>query len=615
MTSSAIQEKLNVLPTRPGVYLMKDARGRIIYVGKAVNLRNRVRSYFHASALENPKTCRLVAEIADLEFIVTESELEALILECNLIKQHRPRFNVRLKDDKRYPYIKVAWQDDFPRVLVTRQMKRDGARYYGPYTSAWAVRQTLDMLRPIFPYLTCTRKITGEDRRACLYYHIKRCAGPCIGEIDRADYRALIQNLCDFLDGRTEEVLTNLRRRMEQAAERLEFEKAALYRDQIRAAERVTEQQRIVSGTYEDQDVLAFARDDGDACVQVFFIRGGKLIGREHFILEGADAENDSTVMGSFLKQFYDSTPYVPPEILLSTETEEAVIIEQWLRSKRGTKVALRVPHRGHRKDLVSLAAENAAETLSFLRAQWQADESKQTEALTQLQEHLGLPAAPARIECYDISNIQGESAVGSMVVFAKGVPRKSDYRRFRIRTVRGADDYASMQEVLRRRFLRWQENDSAKLMAGRSGAWSLLPDLIIVDGGKGQLNAALHVVDEFDLRERVPVVALAKRQEEVFLPGKSDPVQLPERSPALFLIQRVRDEAHRFAVGYHRTLRRRRGLASTLEEIPGIGPARRRALLKQFGSLEAIRQASVDELAAAPRMTRKAAEAIKEML
>ncbi len=615
MKPESIRDKLNSLPARPGAYLMKDLRGRIIYVGKAVNLRNRVRSYFHASAQHDSKTRHLVAEISDLEFIVTESELEALILECNLIKQHRPRYNIRLKDDKRYPYIKVTWQDDFPRVSVTRQIKRDGARYYGPFTSAWAVHQTLDMLRPIFPYLTCTRKIDGQDKRACLYFHIKRCAGPCTGATDRQGYRTIIQNLGDFLDGRTDEVLGDLRKRMAEAAENLQFEKAALFRDQIRAAERITEQQRIVSGTRDDQDVLAFAREDGDACVQIFFIRGGKLIGREHFLLEGVDEEDVSDVMSSFLKQFYDSTPYVPPEILLPAATEEALIIEQWLRSKRGTKVSLRVPRRGHGKDLVNLAAENATETLTHLRAQWQANESKQTEALAQLQQHLSLPGAPTRIECFDISNTQGESAVGSMVVFAKGVPRKSDYRRFRIRSVSGPDDYASMQEVLRRRFHRWRENRATAEMKAGPSAWALLPDLIIVDGGKGQLNTALAVLEEFDLRDRVPIVGLAKRHEELFVPGKPDPLRLPDRSPALFLVQRVRDEAHRFAIGYHRTLRRRRGLASTLEEVPGVGPVRRRALLKQFGSLDAIRQARVDDLAAAPHMTHKVAEAIKEML
>ncbi len=615
MVYEAVRDKLKTLPTKPGVYLMKDVRGQIIYVGKAINLRNRVRSYFHASANHTPKTRYLVSEIADLEFIVTDSELEALILECNLIKQHRPRYNIRMKDDKRYPYIKVAWQDRFPRIYVTRKVKRDGARYYGPYTSAWAVHQTLDMLRPVFPYLTCQRNITGQDRRACLYYHIKRCAGPCIGAVNEAEYQAIVQGLCDFLEGRTESVLGDLRNRMQQAADRLHFEKAALYRDQIRAAERITEQQRIVSGTREDQDVLAFAREDGDACVQVFFIRGGKLIGREHFLLEGTEEGEMPAAIGSFLKQFYSSTAYVPPEILIPAEVEESLIIEQWLRSKRGTKVSLRVPRRGHKKDLVELASENAVETLTHLRAQWQADESKQTKAIAQLQEHLSLPAPPTRIECYDISNIQGESATGSMVVFAKGVPRKSDYRRFRIRTVTGPDDYASMQEVLRRRFQRWRENVSADHPGAKPSTWAILPDLIIVDGGKGQLNAALAILDEFDLRDRVPIAGLAKRQEEIFLPGRSKAVQLPERSPALFLVQRVRDEAHRFAIGYHRTLHRRRGLTSTLEQVPGIGPSRRRALLKQFGSLATIRQASIDELAAVPNMTRKAAEAIKEML
>ena len=625
-----LKEQLSSIPAKPGVYLMKDEKGKVIYVGKAVNLRNRVRSYFHASTDPSPKTHYLRQDIADLDFIVTASELEALILECNLIKKYQPRYNVRLKDDKRYPYIKITWQEPYPHIYTVRQMQNDGAKYYGPFTATWAVSQTLDLLRKIFPYLTCKREITGQDKRACLYYHIARCPGPCIGAVSQEEYRALVGQICRFLEGKSEEIIDDLRAQMTTASERLDFERAAALRDQIVALERVIERQRVVSSALADEDVIAFARQDGDACVQVFFIRRGKLIGREYFVLEGTADEEARQIMTSFVKQFYDKAAYVPPEILLQSETDEAMIIQSWLRSKRGTKVTLRVPQRGQKKELVQMAAENAAETLAHLRAQWLLDEGKSVEALAELQEHLELAHPPARIECYDISNIQGQAATGSMVVFVKGTPRKSDYRRFKIRTVEGADDYAMMQEVLRRRFRRAApstlQRGSPRLRSGQAGqallrtgdhdeAWTILPDLIVVDGGKGQLNAALEVMDDYGLREAVPVVGLAKEREEIFLPGQPDPILLPRGSQGLFLIQRIRDEAHRFALQYHRRLREKKTLTSTLEEIPGIGPRRRQALLKHFGSLEGIRQAPVEELMAVPGMTHRTAEQVKEHL
>jgi len=614
-----LKDKLQTVPTRPGVYLMKDRQGEVIYVGKAINLRNRVRSYFHASAEHSPKLRRMVDKITDLDFIVTDSEIEALILECNLIKEHRPRYNVRLKDDKRYPYIKITWQEDYPRIYVTRRMERGGARYFGPFTAVWAVHQTLDMLRRLFPYLTCKREITGQDKRACLYYHIARCAGPCIGAVSKEEYRALIKRICLFLEGKAEEIVADLQAQMTSAAEDLDFEQAAGLRNQIKAVERVTERQKIVLAVGKDQDVIALAREDGDACVQVFFIRQGKLIGREYFVLDGTAEEDSAQIVASFVKQFYDEAAYVPPEILLPTEIEEARIIEAWLRDKRGSKVRLHVPQRGRKRELVQMAAENAVETLASLRAQWLVDEGRSVEALAQLQEHLGLEEAPTRIEGYDISNIQGQAATGSMVVFVKGLPRKSDYRRFRIRTVEGADDYAMMKEVLRRRFKRAIERGANE--EGKPGevkganVWTILPDLMMVDGGKGQLNAALEVLEEYGLKRQVPAVGLAKEREEIFLPGRSEPLVLPRDSQGLYLLQRIRDEAHRFAIGYHRKLRARKSLASILEEIPGIGPRRRQALLKHFGSIEAIRQASVEELAAAKGMTRKAAEMVRENL
>ena len=613
-TAAHLQEQLDALPTKPGVYLMKDAGGTILYVGKAIILRNRVRSHFHAAAGHSPKIQRLVASIADIDFIVTASELEALILESNLIKLHKPRYNVRLKDDKRYPYIKITWQEDFPKVLIVRRMERDGARYFGPFTAAWAVQQTLQTLRRVFRYLTCNRIITGKDPYACLYLDIGLCLGPCIGAASKEEYRAMIDGLCRFLEGKADEIVTDLEARMEAAAEKLDFEQAAAYRDELAAIQRVIERQKIVSAAMADQDVVAFARADSDACVQVFFIRHGRLIGREYFVLDGTADESDNEVVASFVKQFYDGAAYVPSEILLPQEIDEALIIQEWLRSQRGHKVVLKVPQRGRKRELVEMAAENAAETLSSLRAQWQIDVGKQARALAELQEHLGLEQPPNRIECYDISTIQGSATTGSMVVFVKGVPHKSDYRHFRIRTVEGTDDYASMREMLRRRFCRFTEPESEteKAPGAKEASWRLLPDLLVMDGGKGQLNVALEVLGEFGLRDQVPAIALAKREEEIFMPDRPEPVRLPHTSEGFYLMQRIRDEAHRFAITYHRQMRGKQTIISQLDDVPGIGPRRRSALLKHFGSIEAIRAASLEELAAVPGMTRKAAEQVK---
>ncbi|MCL6431177.1 MAG: excinuclease ABC subunit UvrC [Anaerolineae bacterium] len=607
----ALDRTLQTLPAKPGVYIMKDVEGRIIYVGKAVNLRNRVRSYFHTPLSQPPKVQRLVGDVSTVEYIVAASELEALILECNLIKKHRPRYNVRLKDDKRYPYIRISMQDDYPRLTITRRMLNDGARYFGPYTNSRAVHTTLELVRKIFPYVTCKREITGKDKRACLYYHMGRCPGPCIGAISREDYRELMQQIALFLEGRQGQIQESLRRRMMAAAEALDFEQAARLRDQLAAIEAVIERQRVVSESLSDQDVIAFARDDGQACVQVFFVRDGKLIGRDYFVLTGALDEDARSIMSSFVKQFYDGAAYVPPEIVLQSRVDEWLVIEEWLRSKRGTKVALRVPRRGPKHELVKMAAENAAETLANLRAQWEREETRYTEALTELQAAIGLAEPPARIECYDISNLQGVSATGSMVVFGKGLPRKQDYRHFRIKTVPGADDYAMMREVLRRRFRRTQAEGAG---GGKASRWAVLPDLLIVDGGLGQLNVATAVLSEMGL-SHIQAAALAKREEELYLPGRSEPLRLPRDSQALFLLQRIRDEAHRFARRLHHTVHEAKSMASQLEEIPGIGPQRRRALLKKFGSLDAIRQASLEELAATPGMTLQAAKRLLEAL
>lgn len=602
--SEKLQGILATLPSKPGCYLMKNAEGKIIYVGKAINLRNRVRSYFHADSRHDAKTRRLVRDIADIEWIVVGSELEALILEMNLIKKHRPKYNVRLKDDKRYPYIKVHWADPFPKVTVTRQMTDDGSRYFGPYTSAWAVYQTLDVLRRIFPYLTCDRQITGQDRRACLYYDIKLCTAPCIGAVNQTQYRQTIADLMDFLSGHSEAIVSRLQEEMEQAAEEMRFEKAAALRDQLKAIQSIIERQKIVFPTdYLDSDVLAMARSNGEACVQVFFIRGGKLIGREYFILEGTEDEADSEVIEQFITQFYTEAATIPEQVMLPQEIEEARIISQWLRSKRGGhKVEFFVPKEGQPRELVQMATENATETLQALRAQWEADTHKQEQALAELQQALQLPAPPNRIECYDISNIQGTAIVGAMVVFTQGVPDKKLYRKFNIESVVGApDDFASMEEMLTRRFRRWHGGQQAAAEPGAKPdpSFSFLPDLIIIDGGKGQLGRAVSVLEKFELQDKIPIVGLAKQNEEIFFPHRSQSLMLPRHSQALYLLQRIRDEAHRYGITAHRKKRQKLGMASQLDSIPGIGPTRRKALLKHFGSVDKIREASVEELRA----------------
>lgn len=609
---------LDSLPTKPGCYLMKDKEGKVIYVGKANNLRSRVRSYFHASNTKNRRTMQMVRRIRDIEWIVVSSELEALILEMNLIKKHRPHFNVRLKDDKRYPYVKVHLADPFPKVTVTRQMVQDGSRYFGPYTSVWAVHQTLDILRKIFPYLTCDREITGEDERACLYYDIKLCSAPCIGKIDQATYRLMIDDLCNFLLGRTEPIVSRLELEMEKAAEELQFEKAATLRDQLRAIENVVERQKVISSDYVDSDVIAMARQDGDTCVQVFFVRGGKLIGRDYFLLEGADETSDEDVLAEFIKQFYDQASIVPPQVLLPHEVEEAQIIRQWLTHKREDQlVEIVVPHDGLQQELVQMAAENAVETLQALRMQWEADRHRQEQALAELKEALSIETPLNRIECYDISNTQGTAAVGSMVVFEQGVAKKNHYRRFNIRTVRGPDDFASMEEVLTRRFNRWESARETAEVPGKKPdqSFSRLPDLVIVDGGKGQLSRAVEVLKRYGLLEQVPVAGLAKQREELFTPGRSQPVILAPKSQGLYLVQRIRDEAHRFAITSHRRLRSKQGIASRLDAVPGIGPARRKSLMDHFGSIEDIHSASIEELTAVRGITQELALALKSHL
>ena len=610
--SEKLRQKLATLPTRPGVYLMHNATGQVIYVGKAINLANRVRSYFHASAQEHPKTRRLVAEITDLEWIITGSEVDALILEATLIKKYRPRFNVRLKDDKRYPYLKIT-AEDFPKVLITRRMERDGGRYFGPYTSTGALRELLDLLRRLFPYRTCDRNITGEDHRACLYYDLKLCSGPCIGTVDQVEYRATLAQLARFMEGQTEKVVADLEQQIAEASESLKFERAARLRDRLVALRQVMQHQKIVATAALNQDVIALSRDNDNACVEVFFVRNGKLLGREYFVLEGGIHADDEEMMAAFLQQFYANAATIPPEILLPEQIAGAAVLEQWLRHKRGDAVYLTVPREGPGREMLELAATNATETLRALKAQWAMDKHRSETALSELQTALDLPRSPVRMECYDISTTQGVEVVGSMVVFEHGVPKKSHYRRFKIRTVQGQDDFASMKEVLTRRFDRWRRITGGELRGTRgSQAWAKLPDLLVVDGGKGQLGMALEVLDAFELREQVPAIGLAKRHEEIFVPGRSRSIRLDPSAPALLLLRRIRDEAHRFAITYHRQRRRKRGLASQIDEIPGIGPVKRKALLKHLGSLDAIRKASEAELRQVPGISKVLAAVIR---
>jgi excinuclease ABC subunit C len=621
--SEKLQGILATLPAKPGCYIYRNAEGTIIYVGKAISLKNRVRSYFHSDSSHDAKTRRLVRDIVDIEWIVVGSELEALILEMNLIKKHRPKYNIRLKDDKRYPYIKIHWNEPYPKVTVTRQMVEDGSRYFGPYTSAWAVYQTLEALRRIFPYLTCDREITGLDKRACLYFDIKLCTAPCIGAVDQAGYRQMISDLMEFLSGHSEDIVTRLEAEMLKASEEMRFEKAAALRDQLKAVSSIIERQKIVfASDYKDSDVLAMARTDGEACVQIFFIRGGKLIGREYFILEGTEDTDNQEVMTEFLKQFYTEAANIPEQVMIPEEIkmEEASIISQWLKSKRGGhKVELFVPKDGQPHDLVEMAAENASETLQALRAQWQADAHKQEQALGELQSALKLSAPPNRIECYDVSHTQGVATVGAMIVFEQGTPAKNLYRKFNIdsTSIGAPDDFASMEEMLMRRFRRWRSAEETKPAPGfkKDASFSFLPDLIIIDGGKGQLGRVVKVLEQFGLFDKVPVVGLAKQEEEIFFPHNSQPLLLPRHSQGLYLVQRIRDEAHRYGITAHRARRTKQGLASQLDSIPGIGPARRKALLKHFGSMDKIKEATLEELAAVKGMNGNAAESIKAHL
>ena len=604
------------LPDKPGVYLMKDARGDVLYVGKAQSLRNRVRSYWQKSTiapLEGHRIRAVIDRIVDVEVTQTDSVSEALLLEANLIKRYRPRFNVRLKDDKSYPYIKITLSDDFPRVERTRKLVNDGSRYFGPYASASSVDESMNLVRRLFPFRTCTIDIKDGVRalqRPCLLYHIKRCQGPCITAIDKDDYRADIQQVELFLEGRQETLVKALGKEMNAAAERTDYERAAALRDKIRAIERTMESQKMAAFARTELDLLGLARQDNQAAVQLFMIRDGKMIGRDVFLLEAAREATDDEVLTSFLEQYYARAGSVPREVYVPAAIADAADVEAFLGHRRGAPVHLRVPQRGEKRELLALATRNAGETLAREQARWLADHGKTLAALEELAAALGLPGPPLRIECYDISNFQGSESVGSMVAFEDGKPRSGEYRRFRIKTVSGPNDYASHQEVLRRRFRSVRTGEEGVEEARR---WAM-PDLVIVDGGKGQVSAAKEVLDELGLHD-LPLAGLAKEREELFLPERADPIVLPVTSPALYLVQRLRDEAHRFAITYHRDLRARRSVRSAFDDLPGVGPKRKRELLKVFGSIKRVRDAPVEQIAAVPGIGPALAARIKATL
>ena len=618
---AAVEAQAASFPAAPGVYLFKDTRGRVLYVGKADVLRDRIRSYFGPSL--DVRHVRMVERAERLDYAVTGSESEAFLLEANLIKQHRPRYNIRLKDDKSYPYVKITLGEDFPRILRTRTLGDRSARYFGPFANAKSVDQSLDLLQKLFPYRTCKLTIVADREdgrgktvpasalpggRPCLLYDLKRCTAPCAGHATRDEYRATIDKSVLFLEGRYETLARDTRREMDVAATALEFERAAVLRDRLSAIDRTLERQEVHAYKGDDLDVLAAALDEGDAVVQLFRVRDGTVVGRDHFALEGSEGATPGEVVASFLRQHYSAAGALPPEVVTPVSLAETPALEQFLAERRGAPVRVHVPQRGRKRHLAELATRNAQDALEQERVRWLADRGKTDVALRELQEALGLEGPPKRIECYDVSHVQGTNVVSSMVVFEDGRPAKGQYRRFRARIGDRNDDFANMRETLRRRFARSAQGDEA---AGT--AW-VLPDLVILDGGKGQLSAGLDALADAG-RLQIPIVALAKEREEIFRPDRSDPIVLPRTSQGLYLVQRVRDEAHRFAVTYHQKLRSRRAVRSLLDEIPGVGPARKRALLRKFGSVRGMKAVGVDDLAAVAGVGPALAKRIKEAL
>lgn len=649
-----LEQTLTQIPDAPGVYLMIGHDGEILYIGKAVSLRNRVRSYFQESAVHHPRTTAMVERVADVRTIVVTNEIEALILEANLIKRHQPPFNVRLRDDKRYPYLKVT-NEPFPRVVFTRMVKDDGARYFGPYTNAHGLRELIDLVRTVFPLRTCREPIDGRRKRPCLQYHIKRCLAPCVGYQSEEEYDRMIDEVVLFLEGKQDSLLARLQREMVESAEHFNFETAARIRDRIVHVRRVTENQKVVWKSRLDMDLIAIARARGQACMQAFFVRGGKLIGQEHFILDGIADQPVSVLMGEFLKQFYTartaSAPEgrnvsvvriardnqapvpikararptsaaaaaVPKEVLVAELPEERPTIEAWLSEIKGQRVRVLQPQRGTRADYMELVRQNAEQNLKAFLAHQEVQETAQARALTDLADALELPELPHRIECYDISNVAGSNPVASMVVFVEGRAKKSDYRKFKIQYDRGPNDFAMMQETLRRRlrYLRRVTDEEERPLErelARKEKFNKKPDLLLIDGGKGQLSAVVEVMEELDMTG-LSVAGLAKEHEWLYLPGQSDPIVLPPNSPALHLVQRVRDEAHRFAVTYHRQRRAKTMVQSALDALDGVGPVRKKRLLTAFGSTAGIKRAGLDEIAAVKGMTPALAAKVKHAL
>ena len=610
-----IEEELKKLPVQPGVYIMHDAKDAIIYVGKAISLKNRVRQYFQSSRDKTAKIKQMVSKIARFEYIVTDSELEALVLECNLIKEHRPRYNTMLKDDKTYPYIKVTASEEYPRILFSRQMKKDKNKYFGPFTSAGAVKDTIELIRKIYRIRACSRKLPqdmGKDR-PCLYYHIHQCDAPCQGYISQADYQKSVKQAVGFLNGQYEPVMKYLEEKMRTASETMEFEKAIEYRDLLESVRKVAQKQKITSQSMEDRDIIAMAKDERDAVVQVFFVRDGKLIGREHFHMNLTGSESKAEILNSFVKQFYAGTPFVPHEIWVQEELEDAEVIASFLTARRGQKVRFVVPKMGEKERLVELAEKNAKMVLSQDKEKIKREELRTIGAMNQIGSWIGLSGIK-RVEAYDISNISGFESVGSMIVYENGRPKRNDYRKFRIRTVQGPNDYASMREVLLRRFSHGLE-ETKKLQAEGGdlamGSFTRFPDLLMMDGGRGQVNIALEVLRELQLE--IPVCGMVKddnhRTRGLYYQNVEIPID--RHSEGFQLITRIQDEAHRFAIEYHRSLRGKEQVRSVLDDIKGIGPARRKSLMRTFKTIEAVREASVEELEAAPQMNRAAAEAV----
>ncbi len=608
-------EELKKLPAKPGVYIMHDGNDTIIYVGKAINLHNRVRSYFRKNIGRGPQIDKMVTQIARFEYIITDSELEALVLENNLIKEYSPRYNTMLKDDKTYPYIKVTLGDAYPRVMLSREMKKDKSRYFGPFTSAAAVKDTIDLINKLYMLRTCNRNLpkeAGKDR-PCLNHHIKQCMAPCQGSISQEEYREEVGHALDFLSGNFSPVLKELERKMKEASENLEFEEAIKYRDLFNSVKQVSQKQKITDSGGEDKDIIALALDENDAVVQVFFIRDGKLIGREHFYMTHVSGNKKEQVLLDFVKQFYAGTPFIPKELMIQEEIEDIEVLEKWLSARKGSRVYIRVPKKGSKEKLVELAAKNAALVLSQDKEKIKREEGRTIGAVKEIAALIGVEGIH-RMEAYDISNISGFANVGSMVVYEKGKPKRSDYRKFKIKTVSGPDDYACMKEVLTRRFVHGieeREEMALKEMEKEFGSFTKFPDLILMDGGKGQVNIALEVLQE--LRIDIPVCGMVKddnhRTRGLYYQNREIPID--RSSEGFKLITRVQDEAHRFAIEYHRSLRGKNQVKSVLDDIPGVGPARRKALMRHFKSIEEMKEADVEKLMEVPEIPEHIAEGI----